>query len=287
MKAIVRNITVLTLMLLILFSLDSVAQENKVLDGIFIKETNPTRRVVPYTNVREADVMFYKRVWREIDIREKVNHPLYYPHQPIHEIGYVRLNLFEILKRGIDEGTITAYDVTSDGFEIELNKTEAADLLSYEVVTYDEDLNTGEIMEIIAEEPIGGNDIAKYWIKEDWVFDRQRSVMEVRIIGILPIINTYNEDGTVRAPKGLFWIYYPEARYVLANQEVYNESNDGSRLTFNDFFEKRVFSSYIRQETNVHNNRTLDAYTNGVDRLLESQEIENNIVNYEHDLWHF
>jgi|SRR5690554_294223 len=287
MKTLVRKLTILFLVSFMLLSVEGVAQENKVLDGMFIKETAPTRRVIPYTHIREADVMFYKRVWREIDIREKMNHPLYYPHQPINEIGFVRRNLFDIIKGAIDEGTITAYDQSSPGFEIELNKTEANDLLSREVVTFDEDLETGAIREVIVKEPIGGVDIAKYWIKEDWVFDRERSVLEVRIIGIMPIVNRIADDGSITGQIGLFWIYFPEARYVLANQEVFNKGNDGSRLTYEDFFKKRMFASYVRQETNVYNNRPLDAYTNGVDRLLESERIESKIINYEHDLWQF
>lgn len=279
------NKTVLVLAIGLFITNESIAQE--VLDGMFIKETAPTRRVVPYTHIREADVMFYKRVWREIDVREKMNHPLYYPTQPINEIGYERKSLFTILTEAIKEGTITAYDQSSPGFKIALTKTEAEDKLSREVITYEENLETGALTEVLLKEPIGGVDIAKYWIKEDWVFDRERSVMEVRIIGVLPIINKIADDGSIAGQQGLFWVYFPEARYVLANQEVYNSSNDGARLTFEDFFRKRMFSSYIYQETNVYNNRILDSYVKGVDRLLEANKVEEEIINFEHDLWQF
>jgi gliding motility associated protien GldN len=255
---------------------------------MFIKETAPTKRVVPYTHIREADVMYYKRVWREIDIREKMNHPLYYPTQPINEIGYERKSLFTIITEAVKEGTITAYDQSSPGFKIALTKTEAEEKLSREVVTFEENLETGALTEVIVPEPIGGVDIAKYWIKEDWVFDRERSVMEVRIIGILPIINKIADDGSIAGQQGLFWIYFPEARYVFANQEVYSSDvNDGSRLTFEDYFRKRMFSSYIYQETNVYNNRILDSYVKGVDRLLEARKVEEEIGNFEHDMWQF
>ncbi|MBD98461.1 MAG: gliding motility protein GldN [Verrucomicrobia bacterium] len=261
------------------------AQENKVLDGAFIKETAPTRRVVPYTHLREADVMYYKRVWREIDIREKMNHSLYYPTSPINEIGYKRMSLYDIIKQGVDEGTLTPYE--SEDFAVELTKADAFAKLSREIVTFEEDLNTGALNEVVIQEPIGGVDIAKYWIKEDWFFDRERSVMEVRIIGLLPIVNELDGDGNFKGLKGLFWIYFPEARYVLANHEVYNASNDGARVTFEDYFRKRQFSSYIRQETNVYDNRILDAYTQNVDRLLEARRIEDEIIMFEHDLWQY
>jgi len=271
----------------LLFALTLVveAQENKVLDGAFIKETAPTRRVVPYTHLREADVMYYKRVWREIDIREKMNHSLYYPTSPINEIGYKRMSLYDIIKQGVDEGTLTPYE--GEDFAVELTKADAFAKLSREVVTFEEDLNTGALNEVIIQDPIGGDDIAKYWIKEDWFFDRERSVMEVRIIGLLPIVNEIDGDGNFKGLKGLFWIYFPEARYVLANHEVYNASNDGARVTFEDYFRKRQFSSYIRQETNVYDNRILDAYTQNVDRLLEARRIEDEIIMFEHDLWQY
>ncbi|MEQ8625704.1 MAG: gliding motility protein GldN [Vicingaceae bacterium] len=285
MKTLMKSI-IICLTALVFINIDALAQNNnKVLDGAFIKETAPTRRVIPYTHVREADVMYYKRVWREIDVREKMNHPLYYPTTPINEIGYVRMSLYDIITTGIDEGTLIPYDEAD--FEVALTKTEAFDKLTKEVVTYEENLETGELTEVVVNDPIGGVDIAKYWIKEDWFFDRERSVMEVRIIGILPIVNDIADDGTVRGLKGLFWIYFPEARYVFANHEVYNGNNDGARITFEDYFRKRIFSSYIRQETNVYNNRTLDSYTKNVDRLLEARRIEQEIINIEHDMWQF
>lgn len=284
MKHYIQNFSVFLLGILFCIS-DIEAQEKKVLDGVFIKETAPTRRVVPYTHVREADVMYYKRVWREIDIREKMNHPLYYPTTPIKEIGYVRMGLYDILKNGVNEGTLTAYE--DSDFEVPLTKADANEKVTREITTFEEDLETGAMSEVILKETIGGVDIAKYWIKEDWFFDRERSVMEVRILGILPIVNDIADDGSIRGPKGIYWIYFPEARYVLANQEVYNPDNDGARLTFKDFFRKRSFSSYIRQETNVYDNRMLQDYSRNVDRLLEARRIEQEIINMEHDMWQF
>jgi hypothetical protein len=49
-----------------------------VIDGVYIQEHTPTKRLVPYEFVRESDVMFSKRVWRTIDLREKINHTLYF-----------------------------------------------------------------------------------------------------------------------------------------------------------------------------------------------------------------
>jgi gliding motility associated protien GldN len=284
MKRLVLFLSIVT------FLIEGYAQENKVLDGVFIKETAPTRRVIPYTHVREADVMYYKRVWRTIDLREKLNFPLYYPEVPIKEIGYERLSLFDVLKRAVEEGTITAYEengVDGDQFTVPLTKSEALSSLSKEVTEQTIDPVTGELVESSYTVDVTADKVTAYWIKEDWFFDRERSIMEVRIIGMLPVITQMNTETGQETTKGLFWIYFPEARYVFANHEVYNPKNDGARLTFEDLFRKRKFSSYIRQETNVYTNRTLDAYTTGIDRLLEARKIEQEIINTEHDMWQY
>ncbi|MDA9783160.1 gliding motility protein GldN [Vicingaceae bacterium] len=263
--------------------------DNKVLDGVFIKETSPTRRVIPYTHVREADVTYLKRVWRIIDLKEKMNHPLYYPLSPIKEIGYERLSLFDVIKKAVEAGEMTAYDEDGVGgqFQIPLPKSEAIGKLSKEVFSTDIDAETGLEIETSYFDVLTAKNVKSYRIKEDWFFDRERSVMEVRIIGVLPVIETLNtETGTTRK-EGLFWIYFPEARYVLANHEVYNTQNDGSRMTYEDLFRKRMFSGFIYKETNVYDNRILEEYTKNLDRLLEAQKIQQEIVNFEHDMWEY
>ena len=83
--------------LITLFSLDSNAQVNNVLDGAYVKETNLTKRVIPYPHLREADVMYFRRIWQEIDLKQKINHPYYYPIEPIQD----RKNLFDVIRDGL------------------------------------------------------------------------------------------------------------------------------------------------------------------------------------------
>ena len=56
--------------------------------------------------MREADVMWSKRVWRVIDLKEKMNHPLYYPDEQILD----RKSLFDVIKdAATKDGTITCF----------------------------------------------------------------------------------------------------------------------------------------------------------------------------------
>ena len=283
-----KKIVFLFILISSISSQDVFSQESTVLDGIYVKEHYPSRRVIPYTSLREADVMWNKRVWRRIDLREKQNHVLYFP---IKDFAQGRKNLFEIIQDAVlNEGTITAYSPGSvvapdDMFTTPLTTEEVKKILT---PTTSEDVydEFGEItgtQEV--ENPIVASQVKFYDIKEEWFFDKQRSVMDVRIIGILPMIEVETETGE-KALKDLFWIYYPEARYVFANNAVFNRANDAERRTYEDIFWKRQFASRITKVSNVYERRIAD-YKSGIDALLESEKLKEEIFNVEHDLWHF
>jgi len=84
----------------------------------------------------------------------------------------------------------------------------------------------------------------------------------------------------------LFWIYYPEARFVFVKSEVYNRGNDVERRTYEDVFWKRQFGSYIIKVSNVYD-RGIVEYETGLDALLEAEKIKAKIMNMEHDLWSY
>ena len=43
-----------------------------IIDGVFIKENIPSKRVMAEEPIREADVTFQRRLWRDIDLREMI-----------------------------------------------------------------------------------------------------------------------------------------------------------------------------------------------------------------------
>lgn len=276
---------IISLALGVLFTgLYQTAKAQKILDGLYIKETTPTRRVIPYTHVREADVMWSKRIWRTIDLQEKINHPLYYPIEEINN----RKSLFDVIKQAIGEGTVTAYGNAAfdDEFKSPMTKTEAIESLNDMVLIMRED-EDGELIPDSVPQEVTSADIKFYWVKEEWIFDRERSVLDVRILGLAPVREKLDEDGvTLRGIIPLFWIYFPEARYVFANNDVFNTFNDAERRTFEDIFWKRMFSSYITKESNVYE-RKIAEYKTGIDALLEAEEIKAKIFNFEQDLWHY
>lgn len=277
-------ITQLLVFLALSFFTESLFSQN-VLDGTYIHENSPNRKFIPYTPLREADVMWSKRVWRTIDLREKINHPLYFPVTPINN----RKCLFDVIKSALLSGALTAYSnpIMDDEFKVPMTKSEIEALMSKVDTSQVEDVdNPGTYKDVIVKTDLGPRDIVQYKLKEDWFFDKQKSVMEVRIIGICPMVEKKTESGEFKGYMPLFWIYYPEARPVFANAEVYNRHNDSERRTLEDIFWKRQFGSYIIKESNVYD-RSIVEYKSGLDALLEAERIKEQIFNIEHDLWHF
>ncbi len=268
-------------------ALPQACQAQTVLDGAYIKEHTKTQRVVPYPYIREADVMWERRVWREIDLREKINLPLYYPTEPIND----RKSLFDVIKQGIlEDGSITAYSTgvvgTDDEFKQPLLASEVKAMLSKVDTTTTENIYTGEMDTVYVTKEVNSADVRKYKLKEDWVFDRQRSVMDIRIIGLCPMRENIGPDGEMRGYTDMFWLYFPELRYVLVNWDVFNRENDAERRSFDHIFWTRQFNSTITKVSNVYDRR-IAMYKSGMDALLEGEAIKESLFNFEHDLWNF
>ena len=283
MKTLKRSILILLPTLL----LGNVVEAQTVLDGPYIKEHTKTKKVVPYAHLREADVFWSKRIWRIIDLREKVNHPLYYPTKEIND----RKNLFDVIYQALMvDGSITAYDpgptLEDDEFNRPMLTSQLREVFTRIDTSYTEDLETGELVPVIQEIRLESADIKQYRVKEDWFFDKQRSKMDVRIIGIAPMREVRGEDGEFRGFAPIFWLYYPECRYVFANWEVFNRQNDAERRSYEDIFWKRQFNSYVIKEANVYD-RAIAEYKTGIDALLESERIKEDLFIMEHDLWNF
>lgn len=252
-----------------------------VLDGVFIRENNFSKRPMAYNYESEAGVMWNKRVWRTLDLREKINHPYYYPLEPTRSMK----NLITVLKDGVCSGDLTAFDPISDEFAYRFTSSEACSVGESIDTVWTTDENEDMIPTVIKESlPI--YNIRRIRIKEEWYFNRHRSVMEARIIGVCPVEEVFDENGEYKGERPLYWFYMPELRPILANSPAPNPHSDVERRTYDDLFHKRKFSSYIMKESNVYD-RAIRDYSKDLDALLEGKRIEEEIFTYEQDLWEY
>lgn len=248
----------------------------KPLDDIVDKRITVEKRLLPYDNVREADIFWEKRIWRVIDIREKMNLPFAYPERPF----------FSILMDAATTGEITVYSTEDDKFSSMLTPDEVASMGATidTVITFDPETYEEQIQ--VVRNDLNPDDVKRFRVKEVWFFDEETSTLQVRILGIAPLIDVKDENGNFRYEKPMFWVYYPAAREILSRERVFNAGNDASPITWEDLLEMRFFSSYIYKESNVRDRRLMD-YLTGVDLLLEADKIKQEIFNFEHDLWSY
>ncbi|MBK9146283.1 MAG: gliding motility protein GldN [Flavobacteriales bacterium] len=223
--------------------------------------------VRPYAPLREADVMWHRRVWRVIDLSEPTNQLLARP-----AVGATRCrSLIEVIRHGVrDEGGIRAFlaggDGLDDGFRTVLGRTPL-------------------MHDLAALDTLPGIAVSRYMIKEDWIFDKARSVMEVRIIGLAPMKEVRGELGELRGYRPMFWLYYPECRQLFA-WWVAGKGPEGSPVTFETVLNRRLFRGTITKVSNMQD-RAINGTSMSLDALLESDAVRRQLEAIGFDLWHY
>jgi gliding motility associated protien GldN len=274
-----------------LISLLQLAKAQGVYDDfIYTRQAVQERKVIPWPYLREADVMYAKRINRMIDIREKQNQPMNWPKNPLSVIVYNSIMSGKLIPYMNDSLTsqYSLEDFARIGTDTEYVET-PIDPNDPTITRTDTVVNPFR-----AEERI-----QKYRLVEDWIFDKKHSVYFVRIIAIAPqfklkfagqelpeqdlcVLKYHAKVGSPEESKDL--------RHILVNFEVFNRQNDAARLTYDDWFEQRLFSSYVTKQSNEHDNRIKDYAEfkdNGEAALLEGERIKQELFEKEHDLWEY
>ena len=259
---------------------------------------------IAYTPVRQADVMYYWTIWRIIDLREKVNHPLYFPAEQRGTWRSLAQTIFDAIALTDPEKTEDVLPIYSDEMcTMPYSREEVQGILS-QTSTIDDIDDDGEVIgtkELIQQ--FEAKEVIKYRLKEVWYFDKQYSTFKVQILEIEPIIeyekpnnnSSYGDDeqepedvAANMVQKRVGYIYYNELRPFLARQEVFNVKNQAARLSFDDLITwKRDFSSLIYKESNVYDRDIQDYIANSRDQRIESERITDKLRTFEHDLWEF
>lgn len=247
---------------------------------------------VPYPYLRETDVLWSKIIWREVDLRQKINYPMYFPTVRMRD----RKSLTQTLYDAVQDSEVYAYDPEialsqpGDEFLLRITPRKARELcgLTPQLKVQENPANPGEYIRTLSVPPEDWRAFSKLWIKEEWYFDTRHSMLQVRILGLCPVRLVLNKDNGTLEPRPAFWVYFPEVRRLLAKVALYNPRNDAQVVSFDDLFFSRRFSSYIIRESNEYNNRQVNEYRNGgISVMLESDRIHTEMFNREHDLWEF
>lgn len=231
--------------------------------------------------LREADVKFKRRVWRRIDVRQKLNKSFTWPRNPVIK------NLYDLAVQGKVKAYVTdslaSYYTPEDAWQ----RGSYTDVIEVPTPGYEDDPTMNVFREVAI--PFEWEDIKQLELVEDWIFDYKHSEFRPRIIGVAPIYT--KEIGGMSIDLPLFWLDMKDLRPWLSKSEVYNRYNDAARISWDDVFNHyRIFDSYIVKTTDWDDqyiaNKT-EYRQDGLAALLEGEKIKNDLFMFEHDLWEY
>jgi gliding motility associated protien GldN len=266
---------------------DTVVKKSLRNDNAFDKTGVMERTPLPYEHLRWDDALFAEKVWRELDLREKINQVFRYEAQDDNGSQI----FVDMLLKAVRSGEITAF--ADDRFTTPMSMDELNQMTvgSADTVPVTDPNDINKIIEYrVTRASFDARSVVKLAMKEEWVFDREASRMFVRILGIAPLQTKYLPNGQVRGVSQMFWVYYPDLRPLLAKYEVYNPKNMGmGRMTWEELFESRMFSSYVVKSTlDNPGNKAIRTYMKDpILALLEGDNIRERMFNYEQDLWSY
>ena len=262
-----------------------VLEDTPPLDNFYKKENTADRLPREYVYVREADVFIKWRVWRMVDFRMKMNQYLYYPIEPVQD----RISLMSLIIKNMESGNIVAYDPFTDDFRKQLTYEEFIRQNTQIKELQKEDLdNPGQFITSMDTSSFQIHNVKMIRLKEDWFIDKQRSIRDIRVLGMAPVIQVFDEEsGQLKGNQTLFWLYYPSVRNTFAKTESFNRHNSAMRQSYDDVFAwNRWFQSYITKIDNQQD-RQISAYAQGANIMREAERIEEMLFETEHDLWEY
>ncbi|MBA2249965.1 MAG: gliding motility protein GldN [Chitinophagaceae bacterium] len=251
------------------------------------------RTPLAYENLREDDAVYRQKIWREIDIREKMNLPFRYSANENNGNQRFISILFKAIQDGPDNGGVTVFAPIDDRFTTPMTVGEVAKTISGGAVSvpiYDSVGGISRYETKVAE--VNLDSFYIFRIKEEVIFDKESSRLFWRILGIAPVKNVVTSAGVNLGPTELFWVYYPDMRPIFAKYEAYNGKNYGARMTWEELFESRFFYGRVIKSTldNPYN-QSLSEYQGLKDskilQLYEGENIKDKIFNYEQSLWSY
>ena len=263
-------------------TIESKPYEDHTFEKTAVKEGVPTR----YPNLREADVKYSKRIQRDIDLRQKQNKILMWPRSHFGEFIYDA-----VTKNASGDPIFRAYK--NDSFVSFYSASEIVGRAgTEEVIQIQDPLYPDDPYMVIDTTIITIYDpykMKKVRLLEDWIFDHKHSVFFPRIIALAPLFQR-DVSGIALPEEPMFWVKWDEVRNIFSQREVFNNFNDAARISYLDFFELRMFSSFIVKESNMYDFyiRDFEEFRDdGVAALLKGEEIKNNLFLFEHDLWEY
>ena len=266
------------------------------MDGYFKSEMFNNAKAYNYPTINSRDARFYKRIWRDIDVNDPKNALFNVP----------GATLAEIILEGLRNGKLSAYDPSATNndstFAKRITVLNAMSRFQDSTMVDQFDSNGNKLGSKMVLNDFNPASITKFRTKEDIYFDKKRSMVVTRIIGIAPL-KSIQAAGTTVGEAPVFWLYFPQCRDFFATKDVSDPDRNLYDTSLDDIFLQRRFTSVIVRETGSNTQRTtaqlasttaaipgtsVNEVINGdQDKATKSKAIESKIQNYKAKTWSY
>lgn len=233
----------------------------------------------------DADAQWMKVVYRQLDLENVKNAPLYYPEEAIEG----QENLFRIILRLLASGEMKAYEYL-DGREIftDQYQIKVADMLDRFHILYTPAKGSTEKNPkfTIEESDVPTNEVLSYYLLERWELDKRSNRMRTTVEAICPVLHRSGDFGGDAVKYPMFWIKMDALRPYLTQQSIFiDDDNNLAQYNYDDFFQLALYEGDIYKTRNLRNRSMMQLYPHP-DSLKKAQDsIQNYLVNFEKKMW--
>lgn len=245
---------------------------------------NMTTRVqimFPTAASMDEDVVWRRDIYRELDLNEDANAPLYYPVEPLGS----QVNLFTYIFKLMMQGRIKAYQYKLDGNE-SFNADDVVKpktFLDNYHIYYEKDAQGRTHLD---NSDIPSKEVKSYYIKETTYYDQHTATFHTKVLALCPIMTRDDDFGDGGNKYPLFWVKYDDLAPFLSKQQIMTSNlNNAATMSIDDYFLRNQYKGKIYKTNNMLG-KTLAQYCSSDSAMSKEQKkIEAELAAFEKNLW--
>lgn len=243
--------------------------------------TTRAQIMFPTAASMDEDVVWRRDIYRELDLNEDANAPLYYPVEPLGS----QVNLFTYIFKLMMQGRIKAYQYKLDGNE-SFNADDVVKpktFLDNYHIYYEKDAQGRTHLD---NSDIPSKEVKSYYIKETTYYDQYTATFHTKVLALCPIMTRDDDFGDGGNKYPLFWVKYDDLAPFLSKQQIMTSNlNNAATMSIDDYFLRNQYKGKIYKTNNMLG-KTLAQYCSSDSAMSKEQKkIEAELAAFEKNLW--
>ena len=243
--------------------------------------TTRAQIMFPTAASMDEDVVWRRDIYRELDLNEDANAPLYYPVEPLGS----QVNLFTYIFKLMMQGRIKAYQYKLDGNE-SFNADDVVKpktFLDNYHIYYEKDAQGRTHLD---NSDIPSKEVKSYYLKETTYYDQHTATFHTKVLALCPIMTRDDDFGDGGNKYPLFWVKYDDLAPFLSKQQIMTSNlNNAATMSIDDYFLRNQYKGKIYKTNNMLG-KTLAQYCSSDSAMSKEQKkIEAELAAFEKNLW--